>query len=138
MAKKFDCDNEIGIAYDGCDDNCEVMDNFTCRVTDQKTKCSYTGDLKMNLISFKKEKDWNSFTMIVEIVEPILYSFLALTDEESFEMFSIDHPSIKVTSVRYDIVRNQIIFVADFYDDLVDLDKINVTFHQSYVNDQSF
>ena len=30
----------------------------------------------------------------------------------------------------------KIMFVADFYDDLVHLDNINITFHQSFVDDK--
>ena len=51
-------------------------------------------------------------------------------------MFGINHGSIKVKSVKYNVSNNQIMFVADFYDDLVHLENINITFHQSFVDDK--
>ncbi len=44
------CDNEIGIAFDGCTDDCNVMQDFSCNVTSFNTICSFTGTLVMNIV----------------------------------------------------------------------------------------
>lgn len=74
VTEEYDCDNALGIPYDGCNDNCLVMDDFECKVVNRTTFCDYVGNFEFKVVSFKKQKDGNNFTMILKI-EPILYSF---------------------------------------------------------------
>lgn len=40
----------MGIPYDGCDDNCNIMSNFICNISNQSTICSYNGNISAKLI----------------------------------------------------------------------------------------
>ena len=48
----YPCDNQLGIPYDGCDDNCQFMNNFTCWTNNItfKTICSYNGTVSISYI----------------------------------------------------------------------------------------
>ena len=74
--------------------------------------------------------------MIIEIVEPILHSFLSLTSEKAAQMFMIKNSLFNITGVKYDKVKNLITFEADFSEDLMDVKRFNISFHQSFVEDQ--
>ena len=50
------CDLALGNFYDGCTDNCQIEDNFTCSVDNATygTMCSFNGTLDMNVVHFKR------------------------------------------------------------------------------------
>ena len=70
------CDNGLGIPYDGCDDNCQVMPEFNCSVDIQveSTLCSFNGTLVMKVISFERVKLTNKIIIKVSVFPP-LYVF---------------------------------------------------------------
>lgn len=57
VAWDYPCDNELGVPYDGCDDTCHIMTDFTCTLNNRVTTCSYHGTLSYDAISLTPETD---------------------------------------------------------------------------------
>jgi hypothetical protein len=53
------CDNAKYIPFDGCDDTCQVMPDFTCATTSNTSLCSYTGPITMTQISLTRNSNKN-------------------------------------------------------------------------------
>lgn len=45
------CDLGMGGDYDGCNDDCEIEDDFECRNNSNRSICSYNGNVSFNFIS---------------------------------------------------------------------------------------
>lgn len=85
------CDNQRGIPFDGCNDTCEPMDNFTCRPSSTvsgKTECSYNIEIIMSVVEFKKARFENKFKLKLEIYPP-LYMLQRFTKQQFLSSFKI-------------------------------------------------
>lgn len=56
------CDNSKGVPFDGCDDDCQPMPDFSCTVTSFTSLCSYNGSVTMTQVSLQR----NSYENILE------------------------------------------------------------------------
>ena len=74
----FDCDLELGIDLDGCTDNCQLEQNFSCYVNDTETVCSYNGTFSISTVSVEKDLFSNALTIIFNIV-PFIYTFQSVS-----------------------------------------------------------
>jgi hypothetical protein len=68
------CDNAIGVPYDGCDDTCQIMDDFYCSVNGTSGICQFTGQLVITQVSLVKPEFENKLELVVSLFPP-LYAF---------------------------------------------------------------
>ena len=69
----YACDNAKDVPYDGCDNNCEIMENWECHVNAEGvTHCSYIGEYEVSDPIFSSPNpETGEITVKVSIVPPL-------------------------------------------------------------------
>ena len=96
----LDCDNALNEPYDGCDDNCEIMPDFLCNVTNGSTVCSYTQPLQLSFVQLKRSGSSNNFKLTLA-VQPPLYVLKASGQSEISALFNLSVPNFTIGGVVY-------------------------------------
>lgn len=129
------CDNDLGIPYDGCSDDCEIEDNFTCNPADLSI-CAYNGTISLTVVDLDRKRMQNQFEITLKIFPP-LYVFSLISEQELKAIFAFANPQITIQSITYDPVTAELQIVADFTADFVDA-EIEITFTPTNGNNPRF
>lgn len=126
------CDNAVGIPYDGCDDNCQVMTDFNCTVdtNTESTLCSFNGSLAMQVTSFKRVRLENRL-IVKASVSPLLHVFKLSTQSQNNAMFSAAMDNTEVKNITFDAATSELTIELEMTDQITTATPITVTFTPS-------
>jgi len=125
----LDCDNQLGAAFDGCDDNCEVESGFVCSVdyvTTFSTVCSYNLTIQLSIVEFTRNGDSNNFLLKIQVLPP-LNIFKISSQSEIAQLFDLVVTNFTVNGLVYNSADSILEFNMDLTADLTDR-NINLTF----------
>lgn len=85
----YPCDNHKGVPFDGCDDNCTVMEDFHCSVdANFNTECTFVGLINADVTDAKLDNQEGTFSVDVKI-EPPLFEFSQMSAEQLLSVLNI-------------------------------------------------
>ncbi len=96
------CDNQMGIPYDGCDDNCNVEYGFVCDKINYTSVCSYVNETILEIISLLRDRYTNSFTLRAAVWPP-LYVFRT---SDLTKVFRFSDENLKIRSAVFEYAQS--------------------------------